>query len=100
MFDWTMRRCRRRGEIHSQGRSGGNIERAQYSLDGGKWILVARLRSIIAMRRKSVTKFSLNFTWNGPALPNVSTRLPCAPTTASKTSAAQKQPLAVPVGQP
>jgi WD40 repeat protein len=44
-----------------------NVERAQYSLDGGEWILVAPTGSISDAPEERY-QFSLSFSWNGPAL--------------------------------
>jgi hypothetical protein len=44
-----------------------NIERAQYSVDGGEWILVAPIGSISDAPEERY-QFSLSFLWNGPAL--------------------------------
>jgi len=44
-----------------------SIERAQYSLDGGEWILVPPAGSISDAPEERY-EFSLSFSWNGPAL--------------------------------
>jgi len=44
-----------------------SIERAQYSLDGGEWILVTPAGSISDAPEERY-EFSLSFSWNGPAL--------------------------------
>ncbi len=77
----------------------GNIERAQYSLDGGEWILVAPTGSISDAPEERY-QFSLNFTWNGPALTEREHTIAVRAYDRLENVGSAKTTFAVPVGQP